>query len=730
MRLFGLFAAVLLLALVLALPRSAPSTRAEPLLFLEDSGPVILYDRAVCSLINSDATAASIAGQDGGASIHLDGKSYFVFGDTGYLGNPEQVAFSPNGVAVSTDNDASDCIAMTHKATNGIARPLLPQEPDETTLWPDGLLPASDGDMWFYAGSVVPGPKPWWVQGVGLGRMDAATLGATREALLLWDDSNAFPMGRAIGVRGTAVIDGFAYLMINTPESAVYLARVPLGAVADISAYEYWSGSDWTPSTTAADELWVQTDSFNGAAIRWSDARQEWMAIYNPDQGRHVRVRTAPELTGPWSREYEWIDCARFVAPVVLPMCYSAAFHPQFDRDGGRTMTITFSIYIPYQVVVHEIRLATPIYQWRNAAGETRLQPQSPGADFAAEGIAFYASDMPAPGLSAVKRWIRPDGEQVYAFILNEVGAQNMGTAFYASPKVSPNDANLTYDPVYRWDKDGEHLYSPLDGLAELGYSRGPALFYGVCGDADVDAASDCLELAQGSDPYTTDSDGDGFGDRPANTANPNWVPSVDNCPAVSNPDQSNIDGEPWLNTVGLQDWSNPHADALGDACDPDRDNDGVANTAETTTDPDDPDTDGDFWPDGVELACGSDPASPAVIPAGADADGDFIPDACELIIGANPHLRDGDYDGIGDFIEVRWLSDPLHGDSDRDGNSDACEIASVNVDMQVNAIDLMAIAQRFLMSDANARLADLNRDGRVLATDLVIAAANFGVCT
>lgn len=729
MRFLALISASVALAIVLLLPNSAPSTTAEPQLFLEDAGPVILYDRVVCSLLNSDATVASIAGQDGGASIYIDGKSYFIFGDTAYLANPEKVTFSPNGVAVSTDTNASDCIAMAHKATNGIARPLLPQRPDETSLWPDGLLPAPDGDIWFYAGSVVPGPSPWWVQGVGLGRMDEATLDSTRVAFLLWDESNAFPTGWAIGIRGTAVVDGVAHLMIHSAGNAVYIARVPLAAVADIGAYEYWTGSGWSPSTADAGELWVQADGFNGAALRWSEARQEWMAIYNPDHGRHVRVRTAPALTGPWSREYEWIDCARFVAPWVLPMCYSAAFHPQFDRDGGRTMTITFSTWIPYQIVVHEIRLATPIYQWRNAANETRLQPESPGAGFVAEGIAFYASDVPVPGLSAVRRWIRPNGEQIYAFNHNEVGAQNMGTAFYASPKAKPNGANLTYDPVYKWEKDGESLYSPLEGRAELGYTRGPAMFYGVCGDADVDAASDCQELAQGTDPFMADSDGDGFGDRPANTANPNWIPSVDNCPALYNPGQSNIDGEPWINNDGVLDWTNPNADALGDACDSDRDNDGIPNEEEILTNPDDPDTDGDFWPDGVEVACGSDPLAAASVPTGPDSDRDRIPDACEIAIGSNPFSRDSDSDGIGDWVEVRWLSDPMKWDTDGDGLSDACEIGSVNADRQVTALDLMLIAQKFLTSGDATLTYDLNRDGRVMATDMVIAAANFGIC-
>ena len=76
-----------------------------------------------------------------------------------------------------------------------------------------------------------------------------------------------------------------------------------------------------------------------------------------------------------------------------------------------------------------------------------------------------------------------------------------------------------------------------------------------------------CLKLAYlfGSITETSDADTDGVGD------------NSDNCPITSNADQSNIDG-----------------DILGDACDPDIDNDGFSNNIENKfgTDPaDDSDT-------------------------------------------------------------------------------------------------------------------------------------------
>ena len=75
--------------------------------------------------------------------------------------------------------------------------------------------------------------------------------------------------------------------------------------------------------------------------------------------------------------------------------------------------------------------------------------------------------------------------------------------------------------------------------------------------------------------PYQLEPDQDGDG-----------VPDAeDNCPAVANPDQTNTDAlagatfEPHDDTQ--HDYGNGLGDALGDACDPDEDGDGIPNTVE-----------------------------------------------------------------------------------------------------------------------------------------------------
>ncbi len=109
------------------------------------------------------------------------------------------------------------------------------------------------------------------------------------------------------------------------------------------------------------------------------------------------------------------------------------------------------------------------------------------------------------------------------------------------------------------------------------------------------------------------------------------------------------------------------------------------ATLARYTSDPNDPDTDGDGLPDGAEVrplgadldpAPGSDTYSVLSDPANPDTDGDGYPDAQEADSETDPWTPDTDRDGLGDADEIDWGSDPLVGDTDGDGFTDGREVA------------------------------------------------------
>jgi hypothetical protein len=164
-------------------------------------------------------------------------------------------------------------------------------------------------------------------------------------------------------------------------------------------------------------------------------------------------------------------------------------------------------------------------------------------------------------------------------------------------------------------------------------------------GDGYGDACDPCP-----SDPLN-DGDGDGF------------CSNVDNCPAIANHDQSDLDH-----------------DGLGDVCDPcpidagnDQDHDGRCESVDNCPQvPNGGQADADA--DHVGDAC--DNCTFVANPTQSDRDHDARGDACDnCLLVANPGQEDTDADGLGNVCDnCRGAFNPDQIDTDRDGVGNACD--------------------------------------------------------
>ncbi len=220
-----------------------------------------------------------------------------------------------------------------------------------------------------------------------------------------------------------------------------------------------------------------------------------------------------------------------------------------------------------------------------------------------------------------------------------------------------------------------------------------------------------------------TDTDADGVPD------------STDNCASVANPTQLNTDRAAIIIPgVAPIDTTIANNDALGDACDPDDDNDGLGDDAEAggcngsgALDAVLFDTDGDRTGDAAECALGSDPSnalSKPRRPMPGDTDHDGLPDALETTIGSNPNVVDTDGDGIHDGFEYKgYNTSPTVMDTDGDGCNDDTEITDVTGSRKTDVVDLFLVAQSM---DHTARPNhDITKDGAINVVDLFLVAAN-----
>lgn len=357
---------IALLGLILALLFGLASWSSDYPLTSRVFAKPLLDDRQVCSLLDlATGNNAHITGQDGGESIEAEGKVFWTFGDTlvdfGY-------GIINTNAAYTTDFNAADCIALTHKTDDlGRAKPLMSVDrevnDDECLVWPAGMAQVQPGYIHTFYISVERcndgAPGYFEVGAIGLAKFDTDTNSLITERIggLIWDNDTLPPGASPVSNPMTMVYGGNVYIFID-----LRVARVPATAdqLEDPTNYLYWNEDvqDWVPNFADATDLWTPQSPINGISVRYNNYLRQFLAVYTtgtPDFPLTlVAARTAPSIEGPWGPEFVLVNCQDYFPRSNLT-CYTGIQHDEYEKDDGQTIYVTHANDEDYRLFLYEI---------------------------------------------------------------------------------------------------------------------------------------------------------------------------------------------------------------------------------------------------------------------------------------------------------------------------------------------------------------------------------------
>lgn len=311
--------------------------------------------------------APVIQARDGGYSALVFGESVWVYGDSIMArAGDDGSGWRNNTWSRTTDVAAADGVTGFREHTDGagVPRELLPQTADEAAfnrahsgddcqdpcgarwaLWPGPLVwDAARGRALLVYGKIYGEPGEWNFHGVGIGiatwsGLDAdpvrpiARPGAEHPTLLWGADEPNF--GSA------AVVDGDDLYLFGCHggDKRCRLARAPLARATEREAWRYYAGDDgWSDDIDHAVGLFRAMDM---TTVHYNAHLGAWLALYSPPFENRVMMRTAPQLTGPWSAPMLAFET---LAPTDDPdhAAYSGLGHAELAGAGGRYEYVSY----------------------------------------------------------------------------------------------------------------------------------------------------------------------------------------------------------------------------------------------------------------------------------------------------------------------------------------------------------------------------------------------------
>lgn len=296
--------------------------------------------------INDTASDWMVHGTDLGSSFMHKGEIVLVFGDTFGIGGS---FWRSNVLGFSTDTDPSDGITIDRMITNanGHAKEILPSRKIdflEVTVIPTYGISLGDRMMLHYMSvSHWGAPGHWDLDRSGLAYSDDEGETWTYDTDAVWPGDSNF------GQVAMETFEEHIYIwgIPGGRYGGVQLARVISENLLDLSAWEYWTDGAW--SSDIADAVEVIPANVGELSVRWNSYYQKWIMMYLNDPRGLIELRTADEITGPWSKP---MIAAR---AKDYPALYAPYMYPLWN--DGPDIYFNMSLFGPYQVFLLRTRL-------------------------------------------------------------------------------------------------------------------------------------------------------------------------------------------------------------------------------------------------------------------------------------------------------------------------------------------------------------------------------------
>lgn len=310
---------------------------------------------------NNTAGKWNVGGTDLGIIWEMEPGHYGIFfGDTfGQDFVPNAANPGPNGgswrsnvLAFSTDTQLNDGLTFSSMATDnaGNAREIVPGGKDQSgngnlTSIPSAAIRANGVDYVHYFN--IRNWTGWITNHSGLFKSeDNGQTWKKCETVLFSANSN-------FGMAGYCKKDGYVY-MIGTHagrNNPAYLARFKEADIENLALYEYWNNTNgqWVTGNESAATI-IINEKVGELSIVYNTKHKKWIIAYFSEDRYNITMRTAENITGPWSKPYE------LAAGNAFPQLYGSYIHPL--SATGDHLYFLMSMWMPYNVFLMKAELA------------------------------------------------------------------------------------------------------------------------------------------------------------------------------------------------------------------------------------------------------------------------------------------------------------------------------------------------------------------------------------